>query len=209
MPAGRPRERHAARRDEILRAAAAVFAAKGFHGASMRDIAQRLRLQQAAIYHYFSSKEALLEEICRIGIGEFRAALGAIAARDLPAREKIRLGVHAHLEPLLAQRYYVSAFLYLRRARPAARRRPLDRDARRYEALWRKIIREGQRRGEIVSDMPAALAAFAILGMCNTVARRPPASGARAAARLADGFTRLVCEGLCRTSRSQQQRSGR
>src|SRR5687768_360982 len=106
MPAGRSRERHALRREEMLRAAAAVFASKGFHGASMRDIATSLGVQQAALYYYFSSKEALLDEICRIGVGEFLAALSAIAGRSLPAREKIRLGIRAHLEPLVARRFY-------------------------------------------------------------------------------------------------------
>ena len=41
---------------------AAVFAEKGFHGASTQDIANRLGINQAALYYYFPSKEAALEE---------------------------------------------------------------------------------------------------------------------------------------------------
>jgi hypothetical protein len=62
-PPGRPSTRHGKRREEILRTAASVFAERGYHGASMRDIAARLGVRQAAIYYYYPSKSAILEAI--------------------------------------------------------------------------------------------------------------------------------------------------
>lgn len=46
------------RAGEVLEAAAAVFAERGFHGASTQDIADRLGMRQASLYYYFTSKEA-------------------------------------------------------------------------------------------------------------------------------------------------------
>ncbi len=187
--------RHALRREEILRAAASVFAARGYDRASMEDIGDALGMRAAALYYYFSSKDALLAEICRIGMTEFLEGLKAVAAVGGPARDKIRLGIRAHLTPLVARRFYVSTFLNSRRALPKRLRRPLDHAARRYEALWRRLIRDGQRRGEIPAAVDPALAAFAILGMCNTVARSRTVA-ARGLDRLAESFASLVCEGL-------------
>ncbi|MDX2161561.1 MAG: TetR/AcrR family transcriptional regulator [bacterium] len=50
----------AARRDQILDAAAVVFAAKGFHQTTIRDIARHAGIADGTIYNYFESKPALL-----------------------------------------------------------------------------------------------------------------------------------------------------
>lgn len=52
-------------RGQILRAAQALFADRGFSGTSLRDIADELSLSKSAVYYHFSSKDALLAEILR------------------------------------------------------------------------------------------------------------------------------------------------
>lgn len=180
----------------MLKTAAGVFAERGFHGASMRDIAARLGVRQAAIYYYFPSKTAILEAICREGITAFVERLGAIYAAPLPIEEKLNRAIRAHLEPLLEQRFYVHAFLYQRRELPKSVRRPLDAQAHAYEALWRAIIEEGQRNGAVAKDLDPQLAMLAILGMCNTVARWSRPASEFGLDRVAGEFTRLVAHGL-------------
>lgn len=193
---GRPSTRHARRRDEMLRTAAGVFVERGYHGASMRDIAARLGVRQAAIYYYFPSKTAILEALCREGITAFVERLGAIYAAPMPSEEKIGRAIRAHLEPLLEQRFYVHAFLYQRRELPKSVRRPLDAQAHAYEALWRALIEEGQRSGEIAKDLDPQLTTLAILGMCNTVARWSRPAAEFGLDRVAGEFARLVAHGL-------------
>lgn len=193
---GRPSTRHARRREQMLKTAAGVFAERGFHGASMRDIAARLGVRQAAIYYYFPSKTAILEAICREGITAFVERLGAIYAAPLPIEEKLNRAIRAHLEPLLEQRFYVHAFLYQRRELPKSVRRPLDAQAHAYEALWRAIIEEGQRDGAVAKDLDPQLTMLAILGMCNTVARWSRPASEFGLDRVAGEFTRLVAHGL-------------
>lgn len=50
----------AAKRQQILAAATTVFAAKGYHKATVRDIAQEAGIADGTIYNYFKNKEALL-----------------------------------------------------------------------------------------------------------------------------------------------------
>ena len=193
---GRPSTRHARRREEILKTAAGVFAERGFHGASMRDIAARLGVRQAAIYYYFPSKSGILEAICREGITAFVERLGAITAAALPIEEKLRRAIRAHLEPMLEQRFYVHAFLFQRRDLPASARRPLDAQAHAYEALWRTLIEDGQRSRAIAKGLDPQLATLAILGMCNTVARWSRAAPEFGLDHVAAEFTRIVSLGL-------------
>jgi len=54
----------AGRRDDILAAAGRVFASKGYHAATLQDIADELSLTRPAFYYYFKSKQEILEAIC-------------------------------------------------------------------------------------------------------------------------------------------------
>ena len=61
---GRPLKRNGGEtREAVLDAALDVFAEKGFHGASLKDIAAIVGVRDSAIYHYFESKEALVDAI--------------------------------------------------------------------------------------------------------------------------------------------------
>lgn len=55
----------AARREEILAAALAVFAAQGYGGTSLREVARRVGLSLTGVIHHFGTREALLAAILR------------------------------------------------------------------------------------------------------------------------------------------------
>lgn len=67
----------AARRNQILDAAATVFAAKGFHSTTTRDIARQAGIAEGTIYNYFESKTALL-------LGIFDRMKDSVIQDDLP-----------------------------------------------------------------------------------------------------------------------------
>jgi AcrR family transcriptional regulator len=54
----------AGRRDDIIAAAGRVFASKGYHAATLQDVADELSLTRPAFYYYFKSKQEILEAIC-------------------------------------------------------------------------------------------------------------------------------------------------
>ena len=195
-PAGKPSTSQAQRRDEFLRAAADVFALRGYHGAGMREIADRCGVQPAALYYYFPSKASILEAICYYGITQFVERLAAIQAAALPVEDKVHQAVRAHLEPLLENRFYVHAFLFQRRELPAAVRRPLDSLARNYEDLWHALLVEGQTRGVIAREIDRKLTVLAILGMCNAVARWSGVAADQGLDAVATTFTHLISSGL-------------
>jgi AcrR family transcriptional regulator len=88
--------------EAILRQAAAVFCARGYHHASIRDIARATGISLAGLYYYFSSKEELLYLIQRHAfetiLSAARAGLEGIETPEERLRALIRLHLHFFLE---------------------------------------------------------------------------------------------------------------
>ena len=89
---GRWTRRKEHRPTEILDAAVAVFAEKGFAAARMEDIAKRAGVTKGTIYLYFRSKEDVFKKLVRDSLGTTIAANAANAAAfDGPSSELIRM----------------------------------------------------------------------------------------------------------------------
>ena len=168
--AGKKPRRTRKRRAEIIDAAAAVFATKGYHGANTTDIADRLGMRQASLYYYFRSKEEALAEVCEIGVGDYLETLSAIVDSRQPAAAKLRAMVQAHMQPFHTRTDYVRVFLRDRFLVPEPKRRRIRRLARQYETLVERILAEGQASGELAATLDVHVTAFAIIGLCNAAA---------------------------------------
>ncbi|HKY51602.1 MAG TPA: helix-turn-helix domain-containing protein, partial [Candidatus Limnocylindria bacterium] len=64
----------------MLSAAARIFREKGYHGTSVRDIAEAVGLLKGSLYHYIRSKEQLLARLFEGSLGDTIVELEAIAA---------------------------------------------------------------------------------------------------------------------------------
>ncbi|HSP73294.1 MAG TPA: TetR/AcrR family transcriptional regulator [Gaiellaceae bacterium] len=74
----------------ILDAAVHVFAHKGYHTSRVGDIAEQAGVAHGLLYHYFASKEELLETVFRETWSELLEAMTRVEAKDEPAREQLR-----------------------------------------------------------------------------------------------------------------------
>jgi TetR/AcrR family transcriptional repressor of nem operon len=78
-------------REEILEKAIDVFGRQGYHRTSMHDLAAACGLLKGSFYHYFSSKEALMEEVLRYSLDYFRKHIFSIARDEsLPPGERLQ-----------------------------------------------------------------------------------------------------------------------
>lgn len=189
-------EKYRRRRDEIIDAAAAVFARKGYHGASTKDVADRLGIRQGSIYYYVPSKEAALEEVCLIGVEGFIRRLTSIRAGGGRCSEKIRAAVLAHLEPTRDSHDYVRTFIGSRHFLPPAVRRNISRLAREYERLFESLIADGVAGGEFRAGLDTRLAALGIIGMCNAAQTWHGVEEGATIERIAAEFADMVLDGL-------------
>jgi AcrR family transcriptional regulator len=78
------------RRSELLTAARAIFAKKGFHDATIEEIADAAEVAKGTVYLYYKSKKALYLEALRFGIESMNQELKAVAAGPGGAEEKLR-----------------------------------------------------------------------------------------------------------------------
>lgn len=202
--AARPRRRA----DEIIDAAAAVFAERGYHGASTQDVADRLGMRQASLYYYFPSKESALEQVCLRSVGDFVERAQTIAAGPGGAADKLTALIRSHLAPVASRGDYVRCFLRERRFLPRDSARRIRRVARQYETIVQDVIESGVAAGELRRDIDPRLATLALLGMCNAAmewyGREPNASLDRIAGAFADlalGGMIAMPEGRGTTSR--------
>ena len=60
-----PPENGMTRREELLAVATKLFAARGYHGTRMDDVADVVGLNKATVYHYYASKSLILFDIYR------------------------------------------------------------------------------------------------------------------------------------------------
>ena len=158
--------RDATREGEILTAAARIFREKGYHGTSVRDIAEAVGLLKGSLYHYIRSKEQLLAKLFEGSLGDTIVELESIAARDASATERLRDMVRVYVMSVTANLDAVGIYLREWRSLPApelARVRARRRTMRR---LFEDVISEGIRRKELPAT-DSKIAALAIIGMCN------------------------------------------
>jgi AcrR family transcriptional regulator len=159
--------RYQAQKQAAIRAAASVFSAKGFHGASTGDIAERLGIKQGSLYYYFDSKEEALEEVCLFGLRQYVENMDAIAASDEPFEARLLAVISNHLgryrEQNEALKVHNDERLYL----PRERRRRLKALGSHYREQLEAMIESGKAAGDVRDTIDAHFMAQSVIGMCN------------------------------------------
>jgi len=94
--------------DLILEEAAKLFKQKGFAGTSMRDLAERIGIDAASMYHYISSKDELLRTICFNISNTYISQLAEIEQTEATYAEKLKALVRLHIRIMIAKSAEVS-----------------------------------------------------------------------------------------------------
>lgn len=182
-------------RDDILDAAAQVFRQKGFHGASMSDIATAVKLQKASLYHHVSSKQEILLDLLERALGLVTDYISEISNRPLPADQKLREMIRAYLTVLADNTDLSSVLLFEHRSldkKSHARHVP-RRDN--FERLWREVVEQGMR--EQVFDCPdPRMAVRALMGFMNWTLTWYRPDGEKSINGIAEEYTHLLFNGL-------------
>jgi AcrR family transcriptional regulator len=182
-----------ARRSELTREAARLFAERGYHGTSIGDLAKAMGVQKGSLYSHIASKQDLLYETMRDGAAAFHAGLDAIPD-ELAATEKIRLALRAHLRVVAEQLDVATVFVREWRYLEGERREEIVAERRRYEERIRALFREGRELSELRTDLDDTTAALLMLSAANWAYTwlRP----GRDTDKLADRFYALLIDGM-------------
>jgi len=182
-------------RDDILDAAAQVIRKKGFHAASMADIAGAVNLQKASLYHHVSSKQEILLALLDRALEMLTAQIAPIVNQSNPADEKLRRMIHVYLKSLAANPDLSSILLFEHRSldkKSHARHVP-NRD--RFESLWRDVVHEGV-RAKLFTCSDVGLAVRGLMGILNWTLTWYRPNGSLSIEKIADYYADLFFNGL-------------
>lgn len=161
------------RREDILRKATELFDRQGYANTSLDDIARAVGIAREGIYYYFKNRAEILLHIIEPRSLALIAGLRAIVdAPDRSFAAKLHDAVRNHLEQFDLHCLEMTVSLrdgHLEDARTV--RAAMARIWKEYEALWTRLVAEGQRAGEFRAMGDPKMLAFGILGMCNWLAR--------------------------------------
>lgn len=172
-PAGRDAtgdSKAAQTRARILDAAAHVLSVKGYAGLRLNDVAAHADLQAPAIYYYYPSRDELIEEVMWVGIADMRkhvaAVLDALPA-EAPPMDRLLAAVEAHLRHALEISDYATASIRNAGQVPLNIRKRQIQEEEQYGEIWRRIINDLARSGELRADFDLYIAQMLILGTLN------------------------------------------
>jgi AcrR family transcriptional regulator len=153
---------HDRKQERVLAAAATVFADRGFHRASVRDVVAEAGMSLAGLYHYFPSKADLLHEIAVRAFDSLLARLDA-APPGTP-RQRLTTLVHNHLSFFLSRPHEMTVLVREADCLPATLEAGIAEKKRCYYQRCHEILRELDARK---SEEELRLAALALFGMLN------------------------------------------
>ena len=147
----------APRRELLLKAAAELFSARGYHAVGIDDIGEAAGITGPGVYRHFSSKQALLQALCDMATGRMLEAARAV--------EGVEALVDLHVRFVVKDRALIRVWLREQWALDREAQRSFAQHLRRYAALWREAL--APRRPALAPD-DIALTVSSVVAMLNT-----------------------------------------
>lgn len=181
--------------NEIKQAATRLFAGRGYHNTSMREIARELGMNQSSLYHYFKGKEDILFALLNGAMDDALDTLEEICRSDLSPRGKLTqvlsfytnyyAGDQDRLVLLVNEQSYLGENF----------RKILIQKERRYVHLIQSILKALTEEGRM-KPIPPAVAAFAFFGMVHYTIKWYHKDGPITSEELADYFLEIFTRGV-------------
>ena len=184
------------RRVEILRSAAAAFRRRGYHGASVEEIARALHMTKGNLYYYFRDKEEILYFCHDHSLDILLDLLGQVQEEGGPPEERLRTLILAFVHMIIDELHGTALTMDLQALSPARLRKVIAKRDR-FDRGLRRIVQEGMDQGAFAAG-DAKLAAFAVLGAVNWITRWYDDKGASSSEEIARTFTAFLMDGVKR-----------
>jgi len=157
-----------AKRRQIMEAAVRAFARKGYHSCRVGEIAEEAGVAYGLVYHYFGSKEEVLEEIFRHTWTQMLARIREVAGSGERAVEQVRKVTALLLRTWRRDPDLVRVLVREVTRSPEQLKRQIDEIGHAYQAL-EEIVVNGQKSGEFRDDLDSKVAAIVWYGALEEV----------------------------------------
>jgi AcrR family transcriptional regulator len=182
------------RRIEILKSAAAAFRRRGYHGASVDEIASALDMTKGNLYYYFQNKEEILFACHDYSLDELLALMEQVKAEPTRPDDKLRKLILAFIHMMLDELQGTALTLDLHALSPALMKRVIAKRDR-FDHGLREIIQHGMDQGLFRPGDPKMIG-FAIMGAVNWITRWFDPSGPMSSQDIGQRFADYLVGGL-------------
>ena len=182
------------RRIEILKSAAAAFRRRGYHGASVDEIASALEMTKGNLYYYFKNKEEILFACHEYSLGLLLELMKDVRADGSSPDAKLRRLVQAFVHTILDELHGTALTLDPEALSPPLLKRIIaKRDE--FDHGMRAIIQDGIDQGLFKPGDPKMIE-FAMMGAVNWIAKWFDPNGEMTSNQIADAFSDYLVGGL-------------
>src|SRR5262249_3477604 len=188
-------QKHTMVRDEILRAASSLFAARGYRAITTDDIAEAIGLTKSAMYYYFDNKYDLLSTIFHDSFAHYLTHARAIAAEEAPPEERMRRLIRGHILSTIEIREWTTIFFREQSELNEKDRTFIKNCTREYSELFERAYARGMRSGAF-KKLPPMMVVNYIVGACNSVIMWARDDGELKYEQIADLMTTMVLDGF-------------
>ncbi|WP_333618114.1 TetR/AcrR family transcriptional regulator [Dietzia sp.] len=185
------------RREELLEISARLFAERGVRATTVRHIADAAGILSGSLYHHFSSKEAIVDEVLRGFLDRLFASYSEIVRDAASPREALERLVRVSFAAIHDSRNQVAIYQdEVKHLQGNPRFEYLEQRNREFRDMWIGVIDAGQREGEFRADLDANLT-YRFLRDTVWVAVRWYRPGGKVSEKeIADQYLRIVLDGL-------------
>lgn len=182
------------RLDVILKAAARCFNEKGISGTSLKDVARRLGLTDAALYHYVHNKDDLVFRCYMKALDIGEEAMDRALLKDVTSLEQLQLYIRYQIESVCGVDGPV-AVLSETAALKNDHRGTISKRSRRHTERFTTLLEKGVADGSMQTRTPA-LSANAILGAINWIPKWYRPGGSLSGSEIASAYALTLTDGL-------------
>jgi TetR/AcrR family transcriptional regulator, cholesterol catabolism regulator len=183
-------------RRDVIEAAGRLFAERGYHGTSMRDLARELGVVGSSLYAHVESKQDLLVEVVEEGARLFEESAATALAAGGSATERLGALISGHVAVVVDNIDVSRTFLNEARMLDDRHRSRVLAARDHYEEQFRGVLRDGIADGSFRPDVDPKTEAILVLSMLNAVERWYRPGGDLDRSSLADRIDRFALHGL-------------
>ncbi|MCL3819840.1 TetR/AcrR family transcriptional regulator [Aeromicrobium wangtongii] len=183
------------RRSELIQIASELFAERGFLATTIRDIADAAGIQSGSLYHHFTSKESMVEELLTdywtTLLENYRAVVDTETDATEAARGLVRASVLLLDECALALRVMLNDWAYLSETFPFMEERLAE-----CQTIWLDVLERGVASGAMTSSVEPTILYRTVMSSVSGTARWFRPDGPVSVEKLADEMATLFMNGI-------------
>lgn len=190
-----PDSKYLKKSEEIQEVISRLFAEKGFHATSMRDIARELNMNKSSLYYYVDSKEGILFKLINDALDASLEIVKEICEREISPEEKLdevlRFYIRHYGKRKEALKLLVNEVDSLQEEYRSVLIDKQKRFVKLLESIFEELIAEGK-----MTEIPPAIATFAFFGMAHYTIRWYDKEGPVSVDELAKMFLKIFMRGV-------------